>query len=100
MDAMFLAEGLSNEELARMGKRSYDKILDRIREMVMNAQQSGAADPGLDATAVAQVLFSMVQGLGTQMLFNAGKPIDVDAYQKAATAILNGTFFQATKNKC
>ena len=51
-------------------------------------------DPGADATAVARVLFSMVQGLGTQMLFNAGEDIDVDAYQKAATAILDGTLFE------
>jgi AcrR family transcriptional regulator len=99
MDAMLLAESLSNEQLADITQHNYNRVLDRIRQMVSQTQEAGAMDPALDATAVSQVLFSLVQGLSTQILMNAGEEADSAAYQKAVMALVNGTLFQARENK-
>ncbi len=96
MDAMFLAEALSNEQLANIGKRSYAKVRDRILQLVTKAQETSEVDPALDPAAVTQVLFSLVQGLGTQILMNADEEPNIGAYQEAVTAILNGAFFKTT----
>lgn len=93
MDAMFMAEALHNDELAEMGVRSYRNIMGHIREMVSDSQRAGEVNPDLDVDAVCQVMFSLVQGLGTQMLMNGGEPTDVDAYLQAVLATLGGKLF-------
>jgi len=99
MDAMLLAESLSNEQLSTILQRNYKGVMERIREMVTQMQAAGAMDPELAPTAVAQVLFSLVQGLSTQVLMNAGEESDSQAYQKAVLAMVNGCLFQAPSEK-
>lgn len=95
MDALFLAEALHNCDLAEIGAKSYHNILNQAQQMVENAQQAGHLDPKLEPKAVAQVMFSLVQGLGTQLLMggqNAGSN-EADAYLEAVLAMINGRLF-------
>ena len=94
MDAMFLAEALSNKTLAEHGTNNYQRIIGHIHNMVTESQQQGEIDSDLDASSVAQVLFSLVQGLNNQILMNGDEKIDVDAYSRAAQAFLSGQLFK------
>lgn len=93
MDAMFLAEALSNKTLAKHGTGNYQRIIDHIREMVTESQQQGAIDSSLDASGIAQVLFSLVQGLSAQILMNGDQKMDLDAYSDAVNAFISGKLF-------
>jgi len=93
MDAMFLAEALHNCDLADIGVGSYHKILNQIIQMVEDSQEKGDIDKELSATAVAQVLFSLVQGMSTQIIMTGSKTLDIDAYLKATLATLGGELF-------
>lgn len=98
MDAMFLAEALSNKKLAQLGSGNYQKLIGHIREMVTTSQQAGELDPALDSTAVAQVMFSLVQGLSAQILMNGCEGVDTDAYLQVAKAFITGEVF-TTRSK-
>jgi len=93
MDAMFLAEALHNCDLADIGINSYHKILDQIIALVEDSQQQGDIDNELSSTAVAQVLFSLVQGMSSQIIMTGSKKLDIDAYLKATLALLGGEVF-------
>jgi len=93
MDAMFLAEAVHNCDLAEIGINSYHKILDQIINMVEASQQQGEIDSKLSATAVAQVLFSLVQGMSSQIIMSGKKQLDIDAYLQATLAFLGGELF-------
>lgn len=93
MDAMFLAEALHNCDLADIGINSYHKILGQIIQLVETSQQQGDIDSELSATAVAQVLFSLVQGMSTQMIMTGEQTLDIDNYLNATLAMLGGELF-------
>jgi hypothetical protein len=94
MDAMFLAEAIHNETLANIGVSSYHKIIQNIINIVEQSQGDGAVPRDLSATAVAQVLFSLVQGMSSQMIMTGEqKPLDIDAYLKATLAVISGELF-------
>jgi len=94
MDAMFLAEAIHNCDLADIGVNSYHKILGQIVEMVEASQQHGDIDQDLSPTAVSQVLFSLVQGMSSQIIMTGNKTLDIDAYLKATLAMLSGELFK------
>lgn len=90
---MFLAEALHNDELADIGINSYHKILNQIIKLVEDSQQQGDIDSELSSIAVAQVLFSLVQGMSSQIIMTGSKKLDIDAYLKATLAMLGGDVF-------
>lgn len=97
MDAMFLAEALHNSDLAEIGIGSYGKIINRIKQMVDDSQQTGDLNKELSSTAVAQVMFSLVQGMGSQIIMSGDETLDIDAYLKAVLAIITGDLFNDNK---
>lgn len=90
---MFLTEALHNCELADIGVNSYRNILEQIISMVQTSQERGEIDPELSATAIAQVLFSLVQGMSTQMIMSGNEKLDIDKYLQATLATMSGELF-------
>lgn len=93
MDAMFLAEALHNCDLADIGVNSYHKIIEQISQMVEQSKADGDIAEELSTAAVAQVLFSLVQGMSTQLIMTGDKELDIDAYLKATLAMISGEIF-------
>ena len=88
-DAMFLAESLSNPTLMADYTRMYeDEIMARIVAGNREAQAAGALAAEVDPRALAEVLFSIVQGLHTQLLLNP--QLDIVAYTRMAEAMVLG----------
>ncbi len=93
MDAMFLAEALTDEKLAAMGQESYENTMEQICNSIFEAKEKEAIDTRIDTRGLAQVLFSLVQGLSTQILFSGDEKIDIDKYHDAAIALLTRDIF-------
>jgi len=97
MDAMFLAEALTDETLASMGNESYTKLMNQIIALMENSQRENEIDPTINTRALSQVLFSLVQGLAAQLLMSGDEEIDVDAYQEAVTKLVTQDIFVTPK---
>lgn len=93
MDTMMLAESLTNPQVAEITSRGYAMVMGRIVELVSHYQSQGSIDPKLDATAIAQAMFSLVQGLTTQIMLQGGKDANPTAYQDAVIALVEGRMF-------
>lgn len=97
-DAMFLAESLSNPTLMADYTRMYeDEILGRIVAANAQAQEAGELAGNIDPRALAEVLFSVVQGLHTQLLINP--QLDIDAYARAAEILISGELWAPQTDK-
>ncbi len=91
-DAMFLAESLSNPALMADYARMYEEtILDHIVTAIREAQAAGTLAAEVDPRALAEVLFSIVQGLHTQLLINP--QLDIDAYARTVERLVGETIW-------
>lgn len=93
MDTMLLAESLTNPQVAKITRQGYEMVMERITELVRHYQDEGGIAKELDATAIGQVMFSLVQGLTTQIMAQGKTEADPSAYQEAAIALVQGRMF-------
>ena len=89
-DLMFMAETLSNERLHKLWNRNYRNIIRELCEAGERWKKAGYINRNLNTRAVAQVLFSMVLGLGIQKV--VGGDVDMDAYFDAVMTLILGDF--------
>lgn len=98
-DAMFMAEALTDPELAEYGCAEYEhQLLGTIVAMVEQLQDVGCIEVTLESRAVAEVLFSLVQGAYWQLLVNP--QLDLNAYVKAAESAVFGLLWKTDNPDC
>lgn len=98
-DAMFVAEMLTEPKLADMGCNDYEtEVLGAIITIVEQLQQAGCVNNSLNSRSVAEVLFSLVQGVYWQSLLNP--QLDFEAYTHAVEATVFGLLWQSDVAEC
>lgn len=93
-DMMFFAEALTNPKLAELGSNNYKSVGKQLVEAIETWKSLGFIDKELDTKAIAQVFFSLIQGLGIQRVINPD--LKVDAYFDVVKSLILGEF--NTKN--
>lgn len=92
-DIMFAAEALTNAELAELGTENYNSIMEHLLDLTQQWQKKGWINQQLQPEALAQVLFSCVQGLSLQLVINP--KLDLDAYFASVKALFTGQFISS-----
>ncbi|MDH5326776.1 MAG: TetR/AcrR family transcriptional regulator [Gammaproteobacteria bacterium] len=94
-DAMFMTEMLTDDKLAHMGCEEYEQqLVGTIINIVTQMQETGCMDAQCNSRAVAEVLFSLVQGVYWQILINPN--LDLHAYADAVEATVFGRLWIST----
>lgn len=96
-DLEMWAESTRNERVASILRKNEETLIARLTELVKSGQNEGVFSEKLDATAIAQVLFSMFIGFEVQMVSSPN--MDIDAYSATCNAIVNGTFSREKENE-
>ena len=86
MDIMVLAESFSNEKLNKLFTANYNAVLENIKKMMLEGQKEKIINSKLDADALAQILFGVVQSLSIQL--NINPKIDINAYKETVIEVL------------
>jgi len=89
-DLMFYAEALTNERLKKLGHRNYQTIFNELCSAVESWKKAGFINKELKTDAISQVLFAMIQGLGTQRIINP--ELNLDAYFDVLKSMIFGEF--------
>lgn len=98
-DAMYMTEMLTDDKLAQMGCKEYEQqLLGTIVSMVTQMQEKGCMDPQLSSRAIAEMLFSLVQGLYWQLLINP--KLDLQAYVQVVEATVFGDLWRTDAPGC
>ena len=94
-DLMFLAEAVTNEKLRELGTQNYQSVGKQLFEAIESWKAAGFINKDLPTEAIAQVLFSVIQGLGMQRVINPS--MDVSAYFEVFKSLILGSFNTETK---
>lgn len=81
-----VVEALNDPDLARVVREGLEAYWSRFVALIRDGQARGEIDPGLDAMAVAQLLFALQEGFTGQKAIVP--ELDVEAYQRLAARVV------------
>jgi AcrR family transcriptional regulator len=89
------SEARRNQFIAESLREGRDHIVEPLGEIVRRAQARGEIDPELDASAVANVMLGIYQGLVLQKLLLP--ELDVEGYSEIVRALFGGRFWRGER---
>lgn len=92
LDIELWAEAQTNPQIRDMLNTDACEIGDALEDLIASAQSRGEINAGLDPRAVAQVMYSMFQGLVLQRSFDPN--VQIGPYVSVVKSMMGGTFWK------
>lgn len=85
-----VGEQQRNPQLNAAARAGIERLRAGFEALARAAQERGELDPALDPVQFSRLPISLMQGLLVQLAVYSGE-LDIDAYARAATALLDGS---------